>query len=180
MIKKLFCLLFFFYSIGFWAQQKSTDFRSKNFTVANDTIQIDTLAINSMYFKVLTSKKEIVPAEEYIIDFSKAEVIIDKTKYPEITVEYYRFPEFLTKVYTPFDKRLIVPNDVNTGKLYSATTNKKKKNIDLLEGLQTQGFISRGLTSGNNQNAVTNSSLDLNITGKLSKNIQIRAKLSFH
>ena len=62
-------------------------------------------------------------------------------KYPEITVEYFRFPEFVTKEYTPFDKKLIVPNNINTGPLYSFTTTKKTSDIQLFEGFKNQRFF---------------------------------------
>ena len=45
------------------------------------------------------------------------------------------------------------------------------------DGLNTQGSIVRGLTIGNNQNAVINSQLDLQITGALNEKINIRASL---
>ena len=101
--------------------------------------------------------------------------MIDAKKYPEITVEYFRFPEFVTKVYAPFDKKLMVPNNTNTGPLYSFTTTKKTSDIQLFEGLKTKGFLTRGVTSGNNQNTVTNSALDLEISGKISSSVNIRA-----
>ena len=173
-------LLFFFLFIGvtkLCAQQNSTEFRTKNISVLKDTIQIDTVSINPANFKVFSAKKKEVNLNEYQVDFSKAELIISKNKYPKIRVEYYRFPDFITQIYAPFDKRLIVPNNTNTGELYSATTNKKKSDIKLFDGLKAQGFIVRGITSGNNQNAVTNSSLDLSIEGKLSKNVGIRANI---
>ena len=80
-------------------------------------------------------------------------------------------------MYTPFDEKFIFPNRTNTGKLYSLTTNKKASEIKLFEGLQTKGFISRGITSGNNQNAVTNAALDIEISGKLSDKVTLRANI---
>ena len=49
--------------------------------------------------------------------------------------------------------------------------------VQLFEGLKTKGFISRGLTSGNNQNAVTNAALDLEISGKLSNKVTLKANI---
>ena len=177
MIKKIF--LFVLLSIGFSvvAQKKSKEFRSKKITVQKDTIQLDSVSINSFQFKVFTADKKLIDSNQYQIDFSKAELIISREKYPKIVVEYHRFPDFLTKTYTSFDERLIVPNTNNVGKLYSLTTNKKAVDKKLFEGLKTQGFIARGITSGNNQNAVTSSSLDLTIEGKLSDKVGIRANI---
>lgn len=177
MIKKIF--LFLLLSIGFSAiaQKKSEEFRSKKITVQKDTIQIDSVSINSFKFKVFTADKKLIDSNQYQIDFAKSRLIISKKKYPNIVVEYHRFPEFITKTYTPLDERLILPNTKNVGKLYSLTTNKKASETKLFDGLKTQGFIARGITAGNNQNAVTNSSLDLTIEGKLSDKVSIRANI---
>ena len=145
--------------------------------VKKDTIQLDSVALNPQKFKVLDAFSKVIPSSKYTIDFSNAILIINSKKYTKISVEYFRLPDFITKIYTPFDKKLIVPNETNTGKLYSLTTNKKASEKKPFEGLKTKGFITRGITSGNNQNAVTNSALDLKISGKLSKNITLRANI---
>jgi hypothetical protein len=174
--KNIFILLFL---IGFSIQSQtiSTDFRKKSIEVKQDTIQLDSVPINSQKFKILDISKKIILSSDYTIDFSKAMLIINSKKYSKITVEYFRFPEFVTKVYTPFDEKLIIKNTTNNGVLYSLTTNKKASEIKLFDGLETKGFISRGVTSGNNQNAVTNSALDLEISGKLSKDVTLRANI---
>ena len=165
--------------IGFSIQSQtiSSDFRKRIIEVKKDTIQLDSVAINSQKFKVLNLDKKEISASEYQINFNKAILIINSKKFNQIIVEYFRLPDFITKVYTPFDEKLILQNNTNQGKLYSLTTNKKKSDIKLFDGLQTRGFITRGVTSGNNQNAVTNSSLDLEISGKLSKEVTLRANI---
>lgn len=177
MFKKFlfFGLLFVGYAIQ--SQTISTDFRKRNIDIKKDTIQIDSVAINPQKFKILDSLKNDIPALEYQIDFSNAVLIIDSKKYSKITVEYFRIPDFITKIYSPFDEKLILQSNSNQGQLYSLTTNKKAADLKLFDGLQTRGFISRGITSGNNQNAVTNSALDLEISGKLSQNVTLRANI---
>ena len=174
--KALFLLLFF---VGYFAnaQSLSSDFRSKKFIVTQDTIKFDSVPINPQKFKVLTSQQRILYPTEYQILYNEAILIINSKKYQEITIEYFRFPDFITKTYSPFDKRLIIPNESNTGVLYSLTTNKEATELKLFDGLKTNGYINRGVTSGNNQSTVTNSSMDLNIEGKLSDKVSIRANI---
>jgi len=177
MFKKI--LLFLFLLVGFSIQSQiiATDFRSQKVILKKDTLKFDAVAINPLRFKVLDAFLKPIQPSNYTVDFNNAILLINALVYPEITIEYFRLPDFLTKTYTPFNENLIVPNGTNTGKLYSLTTNKKTSEIQLFKGLQTKGFISRGLTSGNNQNAVTNAALDLEISGKLSDKVTLKANI---
>lgn len=177
MNKNLLFLLLLFIGSTIQGQKVSNEFITKTFRIQKDSVQIDTIPINSQRFKVRNKFQKRINSQEYQIDFLKAILVIDAEKYPEITVEYFRFPEFVTKEYTPFDKKLIVPNNINTGPLYSFTTTKKTSDIQLFEGLKTKGFLTRGVTSGNNQNTVTNSALDLEISGKISSSVSLRANI---
>ena len=176
MTKKGWFLILFF--VGFYAnsQNTSSDFRSKKFIVSKDTIRFDSVPINPQNFKVLAGQKILYPTE-YEILYNEALLVINAEKYQEITIEYFRFPAFITKTYSPFDKKFIVPNNSNTGQLYSLTTNKKATELKLFDGLKTSGYINRGITSGNNQSTVANSSMDINIEGKLSDKVAIRANI---
>lgn len=177
MIKRIlfFCCLFLGLTVN--AQIKSKEFRSKKFEVVKDTILIDTVNINSQKFKVLNADKKIISSSEYKIDFIKAQLIINSKKHKSITVEYFIFPDFVTKVYKQFDEKIIVPDTKNTQKLYSLTTNKNTKRTLFFNELETKGNITRGVTIGNNQNSVVNSSLDLTIKGNLSKDVTIKANI---
>ncbi|MBT7704221.1 MAG: hypothetical protein HN746_01865, partial [Polaribacter sp.] len=177
MYKNLLFLLLLLIGSKIQGQTVSKDFRTKIFRIQKDTVQIDTIPINSQRFTVRNKFQKRINPQEYQVDFLKAILMIDAKKYPKITVEYFRFPEFVTKVYAPFDKKLVVPNNTNTGPLYSFTTTKKTSDIQLFEGLKTKGFLTRGVTSGNNQNTVTNSALDLEISGKISSSVNIRANI---
>lgn len=177
MIKRIVLLLLFFIGVFAYSQTTSSDFRSIKIIVTQDTVRFDSVPINPQRFKVKDIQQQIIPPSQYEVIFSEATLIINSKQYQEITVEYFRFPSFLTKTYSPFDERLIIPNNSNTGKLYSLTTNKKATDLKLFDGLKTKGFITRGLTVGNNQSTVANSSMDLNIEGKLSDKVSIRANI---
>ena len=173
--KGLYLILFL---IGFYAnsQNMSSDFRSKKIMVLKDTISFDSVPINPQNFKIRVGKKIVYPTE-YQILYNEALLIINSKKYQEITIDYFRFPAFITKTYSPFDKKFIISNTSNTGQLFSLTSNKKPSELKLFDGLKTSGYINRGITSGNNQNTVANSSMDINIEGKLSDKVAIRANI---
>ena len=178
MIRSVVCVLLFFYAISSFAQTKSKNFKSKTVTVTNDTIRIDSVSISPDKFKIFTKNKELISNGEFQIDFSKAILILDSKKYSEISIEYYVFPEFLTKTYKIFDENIIVPKRTNSSKLYSAVPQRKNRFFKPFDGLTTSGSISRGFTIGNNQDAVLNSNLDLQISGYLSDKVQLRASIT--
>ncbi|MAD96431.1 MAG: hypothetical protein CMB99_03800 [Flavobacteriaceae bacterium] len=176
MNKKLLLLFFLCMCFGIQAQTGNSNFRSKVLLVKKDSIQLDSVAINPNGFKVFDATKKLIPPTNYSIDFAAALLIIDSNKYSSILVEYFVYPEFLTKTYTPYSESLIIEQNTND-QVYRFRKPNRQKNVKIFEGLETRGFISRGLTSGNNQNAVTNSALDLEISGKLSKNVSLRARI---
>ncbi len=173
--KGLYLILFL---IGFYAnsQNASSDFRSKKIKVVKDTISFDSIPINPQNFKVRVGEKILYPTE-YQILYTEALLIINSKKYQEISIDYFRFPEFITKTYSPFDKKFIISNNSNTEQLFSLTSNKKPSDLKLFDGLKTSGYINRGITSGNNQSTVANSSMDINLEGKLSDKVAIRANI---
>ena len=176
MTKKGWFLILFL--VGFYAnsQNISSDFRSKKIKIDKDTISFDSVPINPQNFKVRVGQKIVYPTE-YQISYNKALLIIDSKKYQEITIDYFRFPSFITKTYSPFDKKFIISNNSNTGQLFSLTSNKKPSELKLFDGLKTSGYINRGITSGNNQSTVANASMDINLEGKLSDKVAIRANI---
>jgi hypothetical protein len=172
-MKKGFFLVLLFWFAVLQAQSPTT--KLKSFLVKNDTIKIDSVSISSFDFKVFKNNSLINPSE-YSIDFVKAQLIFNNgilNKLDSIKIQYTSFPNFLTKKYQLFDKKLIVTNN-SPPNLYSLTTNKSKKNTKPFEGLNAIGNITRGLTVGNNQNGVVNSSLDLKIAGKISDKVTLK------
>ncbi len=171
-------LLFFVAGLGF-AQDISSNYRSKKVAVS-DTIVIDSVSINPARFQIMDSTGEILDSLSYEIDYKKGILILSedvKLSQDSITVNYLRYPNFLTNDYYEFDSKIIVENSGAIDKLYSLEESTVQREFTPFEGLNTVGSISRGVTIGNNQNAVVNSQLDLQITGKLSDKVSIRASI---
>ena len=61
--------------------------------------------------------------------------------------------------------------------LYQLSEPNNNQDIIPFDGLTTSGSIARGVTIGNNQNSVLNSELDLQISGKISDKITLRASI---
>lgn len=180
MFKKLLILLAIICFSGLRAQEANSLYKTKKIAVTSDTIQLEKTSINSNYFKLLDANEKQIDSAFYKVNFKKGTLIL-KEKFPEsldsLTVHYLKFPETLTKEYQIYDDSRIVSNEASVGSLYKVERESlQKKNIPF-EGLNTSGSITRGVTVGNNQNSVLNSNLDLQITGKLSEKVSLRASL---
>ena len=162
------------------AQILSKNVHLKTFFIKNDSIKIDSVSISPFNFKVFTNSNSEIDSSKYIVDFSKSFIVFkqeNETKFSKLIVQYTSYPDFITKNYFKLDKKLIVPKATNQSQLFSLTTNEKKLLLKPFEGLNTVGNITRGITVGNNQNAVVNSTLDLQITGKLNDKVTLKASI---
>lgn len=181
----LFTFLFFFVAIGY-AQDISlhsagtaSNYREKKIAV-RDTVVLDSVSLNPKRFTILDKYGNSPDPFSYRIDFKKGIIIFSKElqeQQDSLTVQYLKYPDFLTRDYFALDPKIIVENTGKIDKLYSLQESTNTNTFTPFEGLNTSGSISRGITIGNNQNAVVNSELDLQITGKLSEKVSIRASI---
>lgn len=174
-------LLFFLcLFISFWveAQEKTSNYKKKRLAV-KDTIIIDSVSINPSRFIVKTKGGEIIDTSRYTIDFETSILKFNQgIQTDTIEVEYLRYPNFLTKVYKQLDEKVIVDRSSSGSEaLYKLQRNTRRNSFTPFDGLTTSGSISRGVTIGNNQNSVLNSELDLQISGRLSDKVSLRASI---
>lgn len=181
-LKKAAILFFLLYNFGLYAQEVQSLFKTKKIIVATDTIFINKTSINPSYFKIFDAAHKEIDSSKYNIIFDKSALIFDK-KYVEtsgfqtdsLTVNYLALPDFLTKIYSIYSPESVVANDFGQS-LYKFDSNTIIKNKPF-DGLNTAGSITRGITVGNNQNSVVNSNLDLQISGKISDKITLKASI---
>ncbi|MWB93417.1 hypothetical protein GON26_03525 [Flavobacterium sp. GA093] len=179
MLKKLLFLMVFVFCSVLHAQETNSLYKTKKVVVTQDTIHLEKFSINSSFFQLLNSRNEAIDSTFYKIDFAKGILLLNQnnlTTADTLIVNYLKYPDFLTKEYSLYKDSQVVSNDVTTDKLYKIESGNAKKVIPF-DGLNTSGSITRGVTIGNNQNTVLNSNLDLQITGKLSDKVSLRASL---
>lgn len=177
MLKKVFFLLIFCHFFELHAQEMNLLYKNKKIIVSRDTIKVDSVAINGSFFKLLDKNNVIIDTAFYRINFQKSQLIIKESTLvlgDTLIVKYLKFPDFLTREYRVYDKNKVV-NNTTLGELYSINPN--KNTFKPFDGLTTAGSIVRGISVGNNQNSVVNSALDLQVTGKISDNISLRASI---
>ncbi|MFD0964484.1 hypothetical protein [Pseudofulvibacter geojedonensis] len=158
--------------------QESLNNRIQKKLAVTDSILLDSVSINPYKFKVLNKQFQPIDSTFYKIDFAKSILTFNNPIATDsVYVEYTKYPDFLTKEYFLFDEKLIVQDNSSLKKLYKLGTSNTQRNFTPFNGLETSGSISRGIAVGNNQNSVLNSELDLQVSGKISDNVSLRASL---
>lgn len=159
------------------AQDQTSNYKTAKFAV-KDSIKIDSVSINPSKFILKTKTNVVLDSTYYTVDFAKALLRLKKPiETDSVIVEYLKYPDFFTRKYTLLSKNLIVNNPSELSRLYQINQTNDKQTFTPFEGLNTSGSISRGVTIGNNQNSVLNSELDLQISGKLSDKVTLRASI---
>ena len=168
-----------------WGQSGS-NLRIKNISPAQDTITLDTLTIVPETIYIINNEKENLDPSVYRINYTTSQLIWNKNNnsYKNLNADsvqiFYRvFPINLGGIIKHRDMRLITTEE---GKEIIPYEPVRKSNalseLFSFEGLNKSGSISRGITIGNNQDVVVNSSLNLQLSGKLSDNIDLLAAIS--
>jgi len=177
---KFYFLLFTVFICGLVnAQDISENYQTKKVPV-RDSIQVDSVSINPIRFEIFDGFRKKIDTSLYQINYKTGVLILSealKKETDSITINYVKYPKFLTRKYFKLDPKIIVDSNGAIERLYSLQESSKETNVTFFDGLTTSGSISRGISIGNNQNAVVNSELDLQITGKLSDKVSIRASI---
>lgn len=182
MVKKLVGLIAFFSILVAQAQVDSLRYKKKTLAVS-DSIAFHTTSTNPYFFRLTFKNGQQIDSLDYKVDYQNSKLFLNATffkkfsKVDSIQVHYYTYPNFLTQNYSGLDTLLIRAN-ASTSSPIPIHTVKKPLRGKPLEGLDTQGNITRGITIGNNHDAVLNSVLDLKIEGKLSSKVTLRARIS--
>lgn len=180
-MKKILFLFLFFSCFITQAQTIPQNIITKIFEANKDTIQVDSVSISSQNFKVYNLQDQLINQNNYQIDFAKAQLVLHKdivNSFSQIKVSYEVLPDFLTKKYAVLDQKIITQKTTDLTNLYNPKSLQKNKNSKIFDGLYTSGSLSRGVTMGNNQDAVVNSNFNLQIEGNLSENVGIRASIT--
>jgi hypothetical protein len=172
--------VFLFFQFAGYAQELSS-LRTRTVQSASDTVHLDTLAImpGSVFLfdndgnRVADSLFQVIPSKAVLVLApglgSNPVTVKYRVLDSDIFLPYYhKIPANLAgkpdrQAVDPFR---ISSEDMPRGGYYSYSE------------LNKRGSLSRGITFGNNQDVVVNSNLNLQLTGKLSDNLNIVAALS--
>jgi len=145
--------------------------KMKSFKVNSDTLILDSLTIvpGTVTFTVFPSG-----VNQPVIDYDNQSLVFLSNRPDSIKVNWRVFPYNLNKPL--FHKSIsdLYPDRTKPKNAFAIQFN-KSNNLGVIsnDGLVKNGNISRGISFGNNQDVVVNSNLNLQVSGKLSPEIDI-------
>ncbi len=166
------------FQAGLHAQ--STQLVTHTFPVDSQSIRFDSVSVVegsiSVFFLNRGSWREAT-TESYSIAHYEATLNIRKSPLPDsVRITYQRYPFNLGKTFFHKDPLALemadldlTPYEIKTGNTVS---------FDELDQLQYNGSLVRGLSFGNNQDVVVNSSFNLQMNGTLRNDVEVTAAIT--
>jgi len=150
--------------------------------ISSDTLQLDSLSIVPESFNIRFANGEIIDTAYYRLEAAYARLIIRNTEAfagKEVEITYITFPFLLTQ--TRFRKSTeIIQEDkylMENPFRYEVPV-VAAQDLFPLKGLDKSGSIARGISFGNNQDVIMNSSMNLQVSGPVGEGLQIMAAIT--
>ena len=159
---------------------------TENFFIAlynkdSDTISLDSLSMVPGSFRLQGPGGMLVDTLAYEIDIVRSLLIPTKSlqeKSGAYNISYRVFHFSFTQEYKHKDFSILEPDDQGFVNPFIYTQSRQGTDIFKTDGLNKSGSISRGVSFGNGQDVVVNSSFNLQLSGKLSREIEILAAIT--
>ncbi len=181
-MKRYLIFILLFFSAITVLSQNTSNFRTKRIDLNSDSILIDTLSVEPNSIIIFDKNGKIIPDNILEINYSNATLYLtekQRKEYGNISISYRVFPINFSKKYFHKDinKLIDTTNIDNNQYFYNASLN---NNNDIFKSneLNKRGSISRGISFGNNQDVIVNSSLNLQLSGKINNNLNILAAIT--
>jgi len=170
---------------GLLHAQGQNNMRIKTISAESDTVRLDTLSIIPNSIKITGITGVPCPQEAYKLDLASAQLVWNQEflsaaglTTASFVITYRVFPFLFTREYGHKDPPFFEPDMQGFDKPYIYAYSESSENLFKLGGLNKSGSISRGLSFGNNQDIVVNSSLNLQLSGQLGDGIGILAAIT--
>ena len=170
-------ILFFVFSNSLLAQS-SLDV-VKPIDYSKDTITFDSISVYQFNFKVYVDSN-LLNSNDYYLNPIKSQIYF-KTNLSNhsIVLHYSKMPINLNYPYYHKSDTLILPDSAKYNDTYVySVTSKNTQDLFGSSSLHKQGSISRGVTVGNAQNLSLQSTLNLQLNGKIAPNLYMKGAIS--
>ena len=168
-------VLLFLFCAALAHAQVGSNLRSRWVKASGDTLRVDTLSIVPGSLRILSDSALVDPAR-YVLDPFTATVIW-KGAPDSVLVTYRVMPLLLGGTFAHKDPSLLTTSGDRVDPFRYVPP---RQTNDLMEvrGLNRSGSISRGILFGNNQDLSVNSTLNLELGGRITDKIQVLASVT--
>jgi hypothetical protein len=176
MRRSFWCFLIFFFLLGIsLPSQNLLSRREKPIVLTGDTIVLDTLSIIPGTFSLYTGTV-LVDTLQYQLLPAEAKLIL-RPPCPRnnLRVSYQVYPILFSKNYSHKNQQVFTstPDNRVNPFLYRPGELKTTEDPFATGSLNKSGSLSRGIAFGNNRDVSVNSSLNLQLSGKLTENLDL-------
>ncbi|MGV6862425.1 MAG: hypothetical protein ACWA41_11675 [Putridiphycobacter sp.] len=172
-------ILFFLLILGGFVFGQDDNFKIKQIPYSHDTIQFDSVSVFSSTFQVFLDSNEIPKQDYYLNPITAQLYFYFNVSEGQIWIRYNVSPINLNQTFSRKNDTLILPDDAQYTESYIYhVTQQSNQNLFGSNGLQKQGSISRGVTVGNAQNLSLQSTLNLQLNGRIAENLYLKGAIS--
>lgn len=170
-------MLFGLLQFAVLSSQDLSNLREKEIYVEVDTIYLDSLSIvpNS---EVIRHNGRILSKDHYSIDYVKGFIVPKSNAPANWKITYRVFPLSFNQKYSNRSLNVMEVEDVGLYSFYSMKDEQEEFGLFDMSGINKNGSISRGILFGNNQDLSVNSNLNLQLSGKVTEDINILAAIT--
>ncbi|MCH8553685.1 MAG: hypothetical protein LAT76_00895 [Schleiferiaceae bacterium] len=177
MQKFFWVVLLLWCTLGISAQGIET--RSFAFDVLPDTLVVDTFSVIPHTFFAVANGDTLPPATfAFCNNFTAIYWLQQPDSIQQLTVFYSKLPVVPNRDFFNKDTLLIAPISAVSNTVFDFSSKKNTETFVPFDGLTKSGSISRAISVGNNQDAVLNSNLNLQLAGDIGDNTMIRASIT--
>ena len=179
MQRLLLILLVFLMMDGIISAQTASSLRTRKVLLQGDTIRLDSMSIVQGSFRFVQSGKDSAAyrllADEGLLVRKPG---IKNTSTDSALIQFRVFPFNFTESVGNKQRQRATAEQRGIYNPFVYTPSKSNENPLKFDGLNKSGSISRGISVGNNQDLSVNSTLNLQLSGKLSSDIDISAAIT--
>jgi hypothetical protein len=173
--------IFFIVLLSLWSQAQfplankaTSNLRQKFFKIDADSLKIDTISIVPKTFAIIN-----VPPSDYRLDFINAILYWNKKPLTDsVTIIYRVFPFKLNPVAQRMNFDSVVNNFYVTPFEFNNGLTNAQRGVFDFGTLKAEGSFGRQIGFGNSQDAVLNSTLNLQLSGMLGDSIEVQAAIT--
>lgn len=165
----------------FVQSQNLSNLRRTQINIISDTIVLDTLSLVASSVHIRDAKGKLIDTALYRVDPLNSLLIPGpslRSDSSTLNVSYRVFPFSFNKTYSNKDISIREPDDQGIVNPFVYRQSRQGTDIFRTDGLNKSGSISRGVSFGNSQDVVVNSSFNLQLSGKLGKETEVLAAIT--